>query len=167
MSLESDIERLKIQEQKLRFEKFDEETAWSLGQKLRAAAVAKKLPLVIDIRVAGRPLFYVALPGTSPDNAEWVRRKINVVMRYHKCSYRVSRELVLNGQALDESRGVLPIDHAPHGGCFPIHIIGTGVVGTVTVSGIPQREDHNFVAECLSEFLGVDYTQIALQSETA
>jgi uncharacterized protein (UPF0303 family) len=167
VSLESDIERLKNQEQKLRFEKFDEETAWSLGQKLRAAAVAKKLPLVIDIHVAGRPLFYVALPGTSPDNAEWVRRKINVVMRYYKCSYRVSRELVINGQALDETRGVNPIDVAPHGGCFPIHIIGTGIVGTVTVSGIPQREDHNFVAECLSEFLGVDYAQIELPSETA
>jgi uncharacterized protein (UPF0303 family) len=167
VSLESDIERLKIQEQKLRFEKFDEGTAWSLGIKMRDAAIAWKLPLVIDIRVAGRPLFYVALPGTSPDNAEWVRRKINVVMRLHKCSYRVSREIAQSGQALDELRGVNPIDVATHGGCFPIHITGTGIVGTVTVSGIPQREDHNFVAESLSQFLGVDYAQIALQSETA
>ena len=167
MSLESDIERLKIQEQKLQFEKFDEADAWKLGMQMRDAAHGRELPLVIDIRVAGRPLFYVALPGTSPDNAEWVRRKINVVMRLHKCSYRVSREIAQSGQALDELRGVHPIDVAPHGGCFPIHLTGTGVVGTVTVSGIPQREDHNFVAECLSQFLGVDYAQIVLQAESA
>ncbi|HEX7110467.1 MAG TPA: heme-degrading domain-containing protein [Aestuariivirga sp.] len=167
MSLESDIERLKLQEEKLQFSKLDEADAWVLGSAMLEKAVEKKLPLVIDIRVAGRPLFYAALPGTSPDNAEWVRRKINVVMRLHKCSYRVSRENAQSGQALDELRGVNPIDVAPHGGCFPIHIIGTGIVGTVTVSGIPQREDHNFVAECLSQFLGVDYAQIALQPESA
>ena len=167
MSLEGDIERLKLQEQKLRFSKLDEADAWALGSLMREKALAKKLPLVIDIQVAGRPLFYTALHGTTPDNANWVRRKINVVMRYHKCSYLAGRELVLNRQALDETRGVLPIDHAAHGGCFPIHIIDTGIVGTVTVSGIPQREDHNFVAECLSEYLGVDYTQIALQPESA
>ena len=167
MSLADDIERLKLQEQKLRFSKLDEADAWVLGSMMREKAVAKKLPLVIDIQVAGRPLFYTALFGTTPDNANWVRRKINVVMRYQKCSYRVSRELVLNGQALDETRGVLPIDHAPHGGCFPVHIIGTGIVGTVTVSGIPQRDDHNFVAESLSQYLGVDYAAIALQAETA
>ena len=70
-------------------------------------------------------------------------------MRLHKCSYRAGREIALSGQALDETRGVNPIDVAPHGGCFPLHIIGTGVVGTITVSGIPQRDDHNFVVECL------------------
>ena len=167
MSLESDIERLKLQEQKLRFSKLDEADAWVLGSLMREKAVTKKLPLVIDIQVAGRPLFYTALAGTTPDNANWVRRKINVVMRYHKCSYRAGREMALNGQALDETRGVLPIDHAAHGGCFPIHIIGTGIVGTVTVSGIPQRDDHNFVAECLSEYLGVAYSEIALGAESA
>ncbi len=166
MSVESDIERIKIQEQQLRFKSFNEADAWTLGSLMRNAAEAKKLPLVIDIRVAGRPLFYTALPGTSPDNPEWVRRKINVVMRLHKCSYRVSREIVQSGQGLDELRGVNPIDVAPHGGCFPIHIIGTGIVGTITVSGIPQREDHNFVISCLSEFLGVKHADVALGAES-
>jgi uncharacterized protein (UPF0303 family) len=71
---------------------------------MREKAVAKKLPLAIDIQVAGRTLFYAALAGTTPDNPNWVRRKINVVIRLHKCSYRVSREIALSGQALDELR---------------------------------------------------------------
>ena len=165
MTIAKDIEILKRQEDALRFSAFSDNDAWSLGSLMRQRAAEDGLPLVIDIRVAGRPLFYAALPGTAPDNADWVRRKINVVMRYHKCSYRVSREVAESGAPLDEARGVLPVDHAPHGGCFPIHIEGTGVVGTVTVSGIPQREDHRFVFECLCAFLGIDPAPLALPPE--
>jgi len=165
MTIADDIEMLKRQEEALRFDAMSDEDAWRLGSLMRSRAVEKGLPLVIDIRVAGRPLFYTALPGTAPDNPEWVRRKINVVMRYHKCSYRVGRELAASGSSLDEDRGVLPIEMAPHGGCFPIHIKGTGIVGTVTVSGIPQRDDHGFVVECLCDYLGVDPAQLALGPE--
>lgn len=165
MTIADDIEILKRQEEALRFDAFSDEDAWALGSLMRKRAVEKDLPLVIDIRVAGRPLFYTALPRTTPDNPEWARRKTNVVMRYHKCSYRVGRELAASGAELNEERGVAPIDMAPHGGCFPIHLKGTGVVGTVTVSGIPQREDHGFVFECLCEFLGVDKTALELGPE--
>jgi uncharacterized protein (UPF0303 family) len=165
MTIADDIEILKRQDEALRFDGFSEDDAWALGSMMRQRAADKGLPLVIDIRIAGRPLFYTALPGTTPDNPEWVRRKINVVMRYHKCSYRVGRELAVSGTQLDETRGVAPVDVAPHGGCFPIHLKGTGVVGTVTVSGVPQREDHRFVFECLCEYLGVDPGPIALGPE--
>ena len=166
MGLAHDIETLKRQEEALRFNSFGERDAWTLGSLMRQRATDQQLPLVIDIRVAGRPLFYAALPGTAPDNPEWVRRKVNVVMRYHKCSYRVGREIAQDGKPLDEARGVTPVDFAPHGGSFPIHIRGTGVVGTITVSGIPQREDHRFVFESLCEFLGIDPAPLALGPET-
>lgn len=165
MTFADDIEILKRQEEALRFDAFSDEDAWMLGSLMRERAAAKGLPLVIDIRVAGRPLFYTALPGTTPDNPDWVRRKINVVMRYHMSSYRKGRELAASGAALDEGRGVSPLDMAPHGGCFPIHVKGTGIVGTVTVSGIPQRQDHGFVVACLCDFLGVNASGIALPAE--
>lgn len=165
MTIADDIEILKRQEEALRFDGLSDEDAWTLGSLMRRRAVAQGLALVIDIRVAGRPLFYTALPGTAPDNAEWVRRKINVVMRYHKCSYRVGREIAAGGMPMDEGRGVEPIEMAPHGGSFPIHVKGTGIVGTVTVSGIPQREDHRFVTSCLCEFLGADFAALDLGPE--
>jgi len=167
VSLESDIAQLARQEERLRFERFGEGDAWALGSQMRAAAVDRNLPFVIDIRIGNRPLFYTALPGTSPENPDWVRRKTNTVMRFHKSSYRVGREYLQKGQAFDQSRGLDPMDFAPAGGGFPIHLTGTGVVGTVTVSGVPQREDHAFVAEMLSQFLDVPYAEIALGPETA
>jgi uncharacterized protein (UPF0303 family) len=165
MSLGKDIAKIVDQEKALQFENFSEADAWALGSQMREAAVALKHPFVIDIRIAGRKLFYTALPGTTPANESWVQRKINVVMRYHKSSYRMGRELAENGRALDESQGVLPIDYAPHGGCFPIVIKNTGVVGTITVSGIPQRDDHNFVVEHICRYLKLDHKALALGPE--
>ncbi len=165
MSLEDDIARLKVQEEKLRFKSFTEDDAWQLGTAMRNRAVERKLPLVIDIRIGNRPLFYVALPGTTPENPDWVRRKVNTVMRFHSSTYRVGLEHQKSGKPFDESRGLAPLDYAPAGGGFPIYVIGTGIVGTVTVSGIPQREDHAFVAESIALHLGVDYAGIALAKD--
>lgn len=166
MSTKEDIDQIIKQEEALRFASFGEDDAWKLGSQMRQSAASRKLPLVIDIRVAGRKLFFTALPGTAPENEDWVQRKINVVMRQHKSSYRVGRELLQNNKVLDESQGVLPIDYAPHGGCFPIHITSVGVVGTITVSGIPQRDDHGFVVEQISKYLGQDPSALALGPET-
>ena len=165
MGIQDDIAGVVRQEAALQFDSFNEADAWALGSAMREAAAERKLPLVIDIRIAGRKLFYTALPGTAPDNEQWVRRKINVVMRYHKSSYLVGRELAASGAALDESRGVLPIDHAPHGGCFPIRIRNVGVIGTITVSGIPQRQDHGFVVEALCRHFGLVHADLALPNQ--
>ena len=165
MSLEADIAQLKTQEEKLHFESFSEVDAWNLGQAMRKAAIAKSHPFVIDIRVAGRKLFFTALPGSVPENENWVQRKINIVMLKHKSSYHIGRELAQNGKVLNEAQGFNPIDVAPHGGCFPIIIKNVGVVGTITVSGIPQREDHNFVVEHICAYLKLDHAKLKLAAE--
>lgn len=166
MGIADDVVALKRQEAALQFNRFNEEDAWTLGGQMRALAVARKLPLVMDIRIGIRPLFYVAMPGTTPENPDWVRRKINTVYRFEACSYRVGLEYKVKGNPFDQSRGIDPLQFAPAGGGFPIHLAGS-LVGAVTVSGIPQREDHNFVAECLALYLGVAYKDIQLPPETA
>ncbi|MGE0238604.1 MAG: heme-degrading domain-containing protein [Parvibaculaceae bacterium] len=165
MSGSDDLDRLALQEQRLRFTSFNEATAWEIGTRLRALAEARKLPIVIDVRLANRQLFYAALAGSTPDNPEWVRRKSNVVLRYLKSSYRVGRELAAKNDTLDQHRGVSALDYAPHGGSFPIHVEGTGIIGAITVSGLPQREDHSLVVEALAAFLGQPLDGLALAPE--
>jgi uncharacterized protein (UPF0303 family) len=167
LSLANDVACLKRQEEQLQFKAFDEAAAWKLGSHMRDQALARKLPFVIDIRVGIKPLFYVAMPGTTPENPDWVRRKVNTVYRFEASSYRTALEYKLKGNPFDVARGLDPLQYAPAGGGFPIRIIGTGVVGAVTVSGVPQREDHNFVAESIAHHLGVPYAEIALGPETA
>jgi uncharacterized protein (UPF0303 family) len=55
-------------------------------------------------------------------------------------------------------------DYAPHGGCFPIFLAGTGCVGTITVSGLPQREDHMLVVSVLQEYLKLSDEDLALDA---
>jgi uncharacterized protein (UPF0303 family) len=164
MGLAEDLTRVTTQERELRFPRFDEEVAWQLGTRLRAMAVERGLSIVVEVRRFNQPLFYTALEGTTPDNPEWVRRKTNVVARYHRSSYGMGLNLQLKGQTLEE-RGHATADFAAHGGCFPIHVEGAGIVGCVTVSGLPQRDDHELVVEALCALLGRDYESLKLGAE--
>jgi uncharacterized protein (UPF0303 family) len=65
----------------------------------------------------------------------------------------VGRRLAASKTELDEALGVEPRLFAAHGGAFPIRIKDTGVVGTITVSGLPQADDHAFVVELIAAFL--------------
>jgi uncharacterized protein (UPF0303 family) len=57
------------------------------------------------------------------------------------------------GTTLEEQFYISSVDYAPHGGCFPIYIKNTGMIGTITVSGLPQEEDHKVVVEAIRAYL--------------
>lgn len=156
---EDDLAAIARQESELCFTRFDEDVAWTLGSRLRTMAVARKAGVVIDIRRFGQPLFYCALGGTTPDNAEWVRRKSNLVARFHRSSYRLGLEM---GANLFEKYALSMADFAAHGGSFPVCVQASGVIGSITVSDLPQRADHELVVEALCVELGKDYSKLAL-----
>lgn len=149
------IEQLEEQQDRLQFDRFTNDDAWELGSLLVRLGRDRGLVLTVDIRRHGHQLFHAALAGTTPDNDSWVERKIAVVNRFGGSSYLVGRRLAQNGKTLDEASGLDPIRYAAHGGCFPIIVRNVGVVGTVTVSGLPQAQDHALVVEALQEFLTV------------
>ena len=167
MPVEEDIAAILVQEATLKLPEFTPDTAWKIGTTLREMAIARKVPLVIDVRRFGSPhqqLFYCALDGTTPDNQRWVQRKINVVARFHKSSYHVGRLLEQSGLSFGARYNLPEEDYAAHGGCFPLHVEGAGIVGSVTVSGLPQREDHSLVVEALCRITGRDYQALRLPS---
>jgi uncharacterized protein (UPF0303 family) len=165
MPIEDDIAALVVQESTLTLPGFTADTAWQIGTTLRDLAIARNLSIVVDVRRFGSPhqqLFYTALEGTTPDNQRWVARKINVVARFHKSSYHIGRLLEQSGLAFPVRYNLPLEDYAPHGGCFPIHVAGSGIVGAVTVSGLPEREDHNLVVEALCLVTGRDHKALRL-----
>jgi uncharacterized protein (UPF0303 family) len=167
MGLHEDLERVALQERKLLLPRLDAQVAWNLGVRLRTLAEERGLAVVIDVRRFGQPLFYAACDGTTPDNAEWVRRKSNVVARFHRSSYAVGLSLKAKNESLLEKQGLAVADFATHGGSFPLAVEGAGVVGSVTVSGLTQRADHELVVEALCAELGRDYAELQLAVESA
>jgi uncharacterized protein (UPF0303 family) len=93
------------------------------------------------------------MDGTSPDNADWVRRKNNVVRRYGRSSWHVGTQYRSKGKTFEADSHADAADFAAHGGAFPLILRGTGVIGTITVSGLPQKEDHDLVTSVLRDYL--------------
>jgi len=153
------------QERELVFPSFDAETAWSLGNTLRAMAVTRRAAVVIDIRRFGDPhqqLFYTALGGTNPDNARWVARKSKVVARFHRSSYAAGLYLQEQGLTFEQKHSLPEAEYATHGGAFPITLASAGIIGSVTVSGLPQRADHELAVEGICAELKLDYASFQL-----
>ncbi|WP_395372268.1 heme-degrading domain-containing protein [Komagataeibacter diospyri] len=162
MAVTNDLLIIGQQERELAFAKFDEGDAWKLGQSLREWGLANGGPIAIDVRTFNRPLFFVALPGSPPDNIDMIRRKSNVVNRYRRSSYAIGLEMIAKSATLVE-RYALPLrDYAPYGGAFPIILKKSGVVGSVTVTGTDERQDHMLVVTAICEILGMDIGPYAL-----
>src|ERR1700723_1025246 len=164
MGLSEDLQRVRLQERELRLPRLDAEGAWELGVRLRTLAVERGLAVVIDVRRFEQPMFYAALEDTTPDNVEWVRRKSNVVARFHRSSYAVGLKLKSKNETLADQQGLSLVDYATHGGSFPLAVIDAGVVGSVTVSGLPQRAHHELAVEALPGLLGRDFRELQLSS---
>jgi uncharacterized protein (UPF0303 family) len=158
----ADIALILTQESTLVFPAFDEATAWAIGSRIREIAALGGQGVFIDIRLWDRVLFTHAMAGTSSDNEDWVRRKVNVVRRFQCASYRKGLELKRDGKVLDAAVGCNPMDYAPHGGGFPVRVVGGPIIGCITVSNLPQREDHKLAVEAIALHLGLDPKAFAL-----
>ena len=147
------LDELLAEEQELQLPRFDNETAIALGEALLAAARADGLAVTVDVRRGEQQLFHAALEGTSADNDAWVERKCRVVRRFGHSSLYVRELLRADGRTIEDKFLLPEAEYAAHGGCFPAIVRGAGPVGTITVSGLPQEDDHALVVSVLRAFL--------------
>jgi uncharacterized protein (UPF0303 family) len=151
--MEEILKKLLQEEQELQFTNFNETSAWQLGTQMAEHAIRENLPITIDITRGQHQLFHFSMPGTAADNDEWVKRKVRLVNRFGHSSFYMGQLLKHKGKTIEQSYLISESEFAAHGGCFPIFVKGTGMVGTITVSGLPQEEDHKFVVESIRAFL--------------
>ncbi len=152
-NLDDLLRELLQQEADLHFSRFTNEMALELGLALLDEARTHSGPVTIDITRHGQQLFHYAMPGTSADNDDWIRRKGNVVRRFGHSSFYVGVSLKNAGQTMEEKYLLSSQDYAAHGGAFPLIIREVGVVGAIAVSGLPQQEDHELVVATIRRFL--------------
>src|SRR5947209_4742587 len=122
------LDELLQEEQDLQLTSFSNATAIEVGQRLLQIGIAGNLPITIDVCRNEQQLFHAALPGTSRDNDEWIKRKNRVVNHFGHSSLYMGLRYKLQGTTI-EAKSLLPEAlYAPHGGAFPVMIRGVGVV---------------------------------------
>ena len=144
---------LAAEEEELRLPGFTNDDAWELGSALVATARREGAPVAIGIIRNGQRLFHAALPGSSSDNDAWIERKNRVVERFGHSSLYMRRLAADEGSTVEEMFGLDPRLFAAHGGAFPILVRSVGPVGVVTMSGLPQLDDHLMVVSALRAHL--------------
>ena len=155
----NDLPILAQQEALLRFTAFTPDTAWALGTLLHDALHADPKGGTAQIELGGQLLFACTTPGAKPDQADWIRRKRSTVQHFARSSYAVGRQLALDQQTLESAHSLSLVDYAAHGGGFPLRL-GDTLAGTIIVSGLPQRDDHNLVVTAIATYLNVAIPQL-------
>lgn len=153
ISLEYNSDFLLKEELNLRLSSFEILDAISLGETAKSFGLERFMPISIEVRLNNWIVYHVSLPGSLPENNNWIERKSRVVLlTHHSTLYeRVSAEersvnwFVENLVSEDE--------YAIHGGGLPLILKSGEFIGSLLISGLPQVEDHKFGVEVLTEFL--------------
>ncbi|GAA1725528.1 heme-degrading domain-containing protein [Microbacterium paludicola] len=145
------IRRLEDEERELVLPTFDYDDAWALGRELMRLATERDLAVAVDIRKGAQQVFHAAREGSTVDMDTWIERKIRTVYRFGASSYLVGRR---HGGDFNAATGLPFTEYVAHGGAFPIRVRGVGIVGVVTVSGLPEADDHALAVEALRSLPG-------------
>jgi uncharacterized protein (UPF0303 family) len=158
---EAPLKALEAQEAALVFDSFDEHVAMKLGMAALALAESRGQSVWINVSRGLHTLFEFSMPGTAPMNADFGRRKRSVVNLMHFSSARFYLDK-LNGFNWVEFMGLDPREFGTHAGCVPIRVSNAGVVGSMTISGLSDIDDHNMVVEIMNAHLGTSAAPLSL-----
>lgn len=141
------------QEASLKLDTFDLNVALEIGELARGLGIRRLLPIAIEVKVGEWTVYHISLPGSGPQNQNWLDRKARVVLlKHHSTLYeRVKAEE--NGVDWYEMNKLTEEFYAIHGGGIPIISKLNGFVGALLISGLPQLDDHNFGVEVLQSYL--------------
>lgn len=139
------------QEEKFQFERFSRRDALNIGLKLIENAEKQAQPVAVEITVNGLVVFRYFMEGSKPESELWLARKRNAVDLMETSSLRFFAELEDAGETFAD-RKLDPNEYAAGGG-FPIRLRGTGVIGSICVSGYPDHvDDHQLIINTLAEY---------------
>lgn len=164
---EADIAAIRKQEDELQLATFSKAVAWEIGLLARTLAAEREHAIGIEIVVAGVPVFTTAFDGTSSGTMRWLRRKAATVAYFDRSSYGLWLQLESKGQTLAGRHALPDAEFAADGGGFPLRVVGAGLVGSLTISGLDQRADHEFAVEVLCRYLDREYVSLALSTPSS
>ena len=158
MDIDKAIMIIAGQEETLRFGSVSEKDLQAIGRDAASRIRAMGRTGIVEVNINGLTVYMESI-NANTDNMEWVRRKRNLASRFWRSSLHTALEYRKTGKTL-EGRGMDWRDYALSGGSFPI-LLESGIpVGTITVSGMTEWEDHQTAADAIAAFLEVDIERV-------
>lgn len=146
-------------ENELIFPSFSRADAAALGAMLDEEGRMCGCPIAIEITINGLVVFRYFQDGCPPDSTNWLARKRRVIDEQGMGSLRFGMMLEENGETLEDHK-IDSMNYAPGGGGMPITLAGTGIIGSVCVSGCPDHlMDQTIVSKGMRRLLAVKTQQ--------
>ena len=146
------LEQCCREEETYQFEHFSHGDAKRLGDLLFENSKACERTVGVEIRINGDVIYRYLPDSCNRENGTWLRAKGNTVEMMRMSSLHVAAQLALDGETLEDKK-MNPVEYGLLGGGFPIFLRGTGMIGTIAVSGLWHEEDHRLIIRTLNEFL--------------
>ena len=156
------LEIVKEQEESLQLDHFNAADAWQLGLILRELALETGADMSVNISLLGAQVFHCGLGQPKPNFGRWIARKEKGVLECWESSLRLKLEALTGGNQL-EDHGFAVSEVVFCGGCFPLRLKTLGIVGTITVSGLSDLQDHQLAVDALAKFLNVQAPRLPLE----
>ncbi|KYP15253.1 heme-binding protein [Flavihumibacter sp. CACIAM 22H1] len=128
---------------------FNNSKALQMG--LAIIDLAKKRKQVIGVEIArlNQPIFLYIDDDLPADKNHWLKRKANTARHFEESSLYVRYELEKKNRTLEAFFGLDEKDYVAKGGAIPLFVTGAGIIGTITVTGLPDTEDHQLIIDAL------------------
>ena len=139
-------------QRQLLLKSFSNKEALKMGLKVVDLAQQKGLIIGVEISRLNQTVFLFIDDGLPADKHNWIRRKANVAKHFEESSLAVKEDLAKGNMSLKETFGLDDTDYVARGGSIPIMVEDAGLIATVTVTGLPDVEDHQLIVDALREY---------------
>ncbi len=139
-------------ERQLITDRFTNRMALDMGLAIIELARQRDVYIGVSIRRLNQTVFEFIDNDLSADKANWIRRKVNTAVHFAESSLAVRLDLEEKGKTLAADFGLSDDDYIAKGGCIPILVTGAGLIGTITVTGLKDVDDHQIIVDALPEF---------------
>lgn len=150
---DGDVTQIEQEFAELQFDSFTHEDALNLGLDLAQRVEEAEWPMATSVYFGDQNVFRYGCVGSSAMNDDFMRRKMNTVLKYKEPSFLVGQRFAEVGKNFYEETGLPEDEYVCFGGGYPIMVNGE-IVGLAFTSGAPHEEDHKIIVEALRALKG-------------
>ena len=135
---------------KITLQKFSNSSALKMGLKIIDLARQRNQKIAIEICRLNHSIFLYVDDTLPADKHNWLKRKANVAKHFEESSLSVKNDLKNGNMTLEGTFQLSNKDYLAKGGSIPLFVENAGMIGTITVSGLSDVEDHQIIIDALN-----------------